>query len=554
MGLLVTTSLCSAAAGSTRNAPAPDHDPLCGIARPIDNLLDCRATAPDAYAPIPSGGAPTAETPASESPVREPPASNTPVALQALPPSQGPAAARFMPDRLLVSFRLGTSRHEQAEALARAGVILDGAIPDLPVVVVRMPASHRAAALAILARSPVVAMAEKDAVLRALDTTPNDTDWSAQWGLQRVGFPRVWDQTRGSGSTVVAVLDTGVDPNQADLRGALLPGSNFVDPGAPSVDDNGHGTAVAGIIAARANNHQGIAGVCWACAILPIKVLGADGTGDTAAVAAGIVRAADTGAHVISMSLGGPADDSTLDQAVAYALSSGAIVVAAAGNDGSSRRFYPAALPGVISVAATDESDRLYPWSDYGSWVQVAAPGCNPAPAGANSYFLFCGTSSATPVVAGLAALALSTQERPDRDRIINTIEQSAVPDGTATAHGRIDAKAALAAPATAPSQSPVAIFTAKGLLTRRSRTRSYQLTVGPTTITATLDFADARRLTLTLRNNSGALISRVTSTSPIKISRPLTHGSYTLDVSTLQGSRARFQLGLSASGTPPRS
>src|SRR5581483_9514759 len=131
---------------------------------------------------------------------------------------------------------------------------------------------------------------------------------------------------------------------------ALLPGINLVDPAAATTDDNGHGTSVAGIVAARGNNDQGIAGVCWYCSVLPVNVLASDGTGDTALVAAGIIRAADAGAQVISMSLGGPADDPSLDAAIAYATARGAIVVAAAGNNGGTTPFYPAADPDVIGV------------------------------------------------------------------------------------------------------------------------------------------------------------------------------------------------------------
>src|SRR5207237_7576653 len=176
----------------------------------------------------------------------------------------------------------------------------------------------------------------------------------AQWGLRRIGMPSVWDRTRGSVKVLVAVLDTGVAAGHPDLQGAIVPGFNLVDPGKGPADDNGHGTSVAGIIAARANNHEGVAGICWTCSILPIKVLGANGTGDTSQVAAGIVRAADAGARVISMSLGGPVDDPTLDDAISYAAGKNAILVAASGNNGTSAQFYPAANPHVISVAATD--------------------------------------------------------------------------------------------------------------------------------------------------------------------------------------------------------
>src|SRR5262249_19000614 len=153
------------------------------------------------------------------------------------------------------------------------------------------------------------------------------------------------------------------------------------------------------------NNRAGVAGMCWTCSILPIKVLGDDGTGSMDDVAAGIVKATDAGARVINLSLGGPAGAQTLQDAVDYAYARNVIIVAAGGNSGVSTPFYPAAYDHVVSVAGTDESDRLYSWSGFGPWVRIAAPGCNPAPTVDGGYATFCGTSSATPVVSGLIAL-----------------------------------------------------------------------------------------------------------------------------------------------------
>src|SRR5882762_4010004 len=162
-------------------------------------------------------------------------------------------------------------------------------------------------------------------------------------------------------------------------------------------------------------------------------------------LAAAIVRATDAGARVINMSLGGPAGAQTLEDAIGYAYARNVILVAAAGNSGVSTPFYPAAYEHVLSVAGTDQSDRLYPWSDFGAWVRVAAPGCNPAPVVGGSYAIFCGTSSAAPVVSGLIALGLSL--RPDAlpAEIVQavTAETDAL---DALPRGRIDAPASLAA------------------------------------------------------------------------------------------------------------
>ena len=411
-------------------------------------------------------------------------------------------------------------------------------IGDLGVTVVQMPPDRRDATLARLDASRVVALVERDAVLERLDTTPNDTDWPSQWGLRRIDLPAAWDRTRGSSAVVVAVLDTGVDGDLPDLRDAVVPGYNAVSPLAPPADDNGHGTSVAGVIAARTNNDQGIAGICWTCSVLSIKVLGADGTGDTALVATGIVRAADAGARVISMSLGGPADDQTLDAAVAYALGKGAIVVAAAGNNGASAPFYPAAIPGVVSVAATDATDHLYSWSNFGSWAQVAAPGCNAAPSTQGDYVMFCGTSSATPVVAGLLALLVSEQPAASSDAVVRALEQTAVPIGDSVRFGRVDAEAALAslAPpssAAAPAeQTPAAhssTITLRGFLVRGRAV--IRRPVEPGSLAATLRFRTKLQLSLSIRNAGGALVAQTRGRSGIRLIRDLPRGTYTFAI-----------------------
>jgi Subtilase family len=170
------------------------------------------------------------------------------------------------------------------------------------------------------------------------------------------------------------------DLKQADLRaaarvplqGALVPGANFVTVGASPMDDHGHGTAVAGIIAARSNNKQGITGACWFCLVMPVKVLDRNGSGDDTQIAAGIVWAIDHGARVINLSLGGPGTTPELTAALAYAARKGVVVVAAAGNSGTTIPFYPAADPNALSVAATTSGDQPYNWTNFGFWVNVA--------------------------------------------------------------------------------------------------------------------------------------------------------------------------------------
>lgn len=470
--------------------------------------------------------------------------------LETQEPRRIPLTPRFVANLLLVKFKSGTSPQRQAEILERAGADVERRIARLGVVVVEMPPARRAQVLAKLRASPAVGRAEKDAVFERLDTTPNDAIWSQQWGLRQVGLPSAWDRTRGLAGTVVAVLDTGVDANHPDLRGAVLPGYDVVNGDSDPSDDNGHGTAVAGIIAARTNNSLGVAGICWICSILPIKVLGADGTGDTSQVAAGIIRAADAGARVIAMSLGGPGTDETLNGAVEYALRKGSIIVAASGNNGVSVPFYPAASPGVLSVAATDQGDRLYSWSNFGGWVQVAAPGCNAAPAPLGGYVLFCGTSSATPLVAGLVALQVSARPDAARGDVIDAVQKTAVPIGDVVSRGRVNAPAALSAlaPAAPPAAAPATTTTStfRGLLTPRTPLRSYRVSVGAGQLTAKLTFGGPRTLTLTMRDSRGAVIVRRAGPSPLRVVNQAAAGTFSVIVS---GSRttATFTLVISA-------
>lgn len=351
---------------------------------------------------------------------------------------------------LLVTATAGSSREAPRAVGVAAFRVPSGVDRVLYRRVSHRPATHRRLSSAGSIRRIVVAPIKRVGVAApppaAAPTTviPTDPGWSQEWGLSQIGAPAAWHVSTGSKPVVVAVVDSGVDPNQPDLQGALVQGADFADGTGSTADQYGHGTMVAGVIAARPDNGVGGAGICWTCLVMPVKVLGADGTGTAASIAAGIRYAADHGANVISMSfvLSGP--DAGVESALAYAHARGVLLVAAAGNTGSDSPTYPAAYPDVVSVAAVDPTGAVYPWSARGPWVTLAAPGCayTTVPGGGFTSS-FCGTSAAAPLVAGLAGLALSAGNGSTAS-VESALEQTAVPLPGVVGSGRVDAAALL--------------------------------------------------------------------------------------------------------------
>lgn len=277
--------------------------------------------------------------------------------------------------------------------------------------------------------------------------SPSDPLWSDAWSLRALHIPAVWNQDSGGPAPVVAVVDTGVDSGQPDLQGALVPGYATLDDGTGTADGNGHGTFVSGIIAARSDNGLGVTSVCWTCVVMPVKTMSAAGVGTSSTIAAGIRWAADNGARVINMSfvLSGPQQD--VADALAYAHDRGVVLVAAAGNAGGTEETFPAAYPNVIGVAASQADGSIYPWSQHGSWVDVAAPGCSPSTAPNGAYAMFCGTSAATAIVSGVVGLALAAVPGATNVDVERALTGTAVPvPGASVAFGEVDAQALVAA------------------------------------------------------------------------------------------------------------
>jgi hypothetical protein len=192
-------------------------------------------------------------------------------------------------------------------------------------------------------------------------------------------------------------------------------------------------------VAARTNNATGVAGTCWRCRVMPLKVLDGNGAGQASVVAEAIVYATDHGADVINLSLGGTTRDPAMEAAVAYASNRGVLIVAAAGNAGNTTKIYPAAFDDVVGVASSMQDDSRYPFSSHGPWVSVAAPGCITTTVSL-AYGEFCGTSASSPLVAGIAGLVRSVRPDLPAADIRRAIEEGAVPVGSWVEHGRIDA------------------------------------------------------------------------------------------------------------------
>ncbi|GAA3911138.1 S8 family serine peptidase [Actinoplanes auranticolor] len=379
----------------------------------------------------------------------------------------GPAGAAPAEDEAAVSLIVGLRADADVVGPLERRVDVVASEPMVGAVTVDVPADQVAEAAEVLRADPAVAYVERDQVARIAAVSPDDPAFRHQWGIRKTRVDTAWATTRGSAATIVAVVDTGVTV-LPDLAGRVLPGRDFVNNDSNAADDQGHGTMTAGVIAARGDNRTGIAGICWTCRILPVKVLGAKGSGSYSDIAQGVRWSADQGADIINLSLGGASDSRLLRDAVAYATGKGALVIAAAGNNGKSAPHYPAAIPAVLAVGASTSTDSRYSWSNYGrSWVDIAAPGCNPAQGRNGVVGNFCGTSSATPFVAGVAALLAATTPTPAAAVIRTALTTSA--HGIAgtwipASSGRVDAAAALASlPVTDDSVPPVTSFRTPG-------------------------------------------------------------------------------------------
>jgi subtilisin family serine protease len=356
-----------------------------------------------------------------------------------------PASDGEDPVGLVVGLKKGFDRVASASRFERRTAVDVTDLATLKdVVTVEVRADESATAIAALRRDPSVAYAEVNHTYHALGIEPNDPWARWQWNLRKTGVPIAWERTTGSSDVVVAVLDSGVTA-VPDLAGALTPGKDTVGAGDNDPRDvDGHGTMVASLLAANTDNGAGIAGACWTCRILPVRVLDDEGNGSAVDIAEGINWAVSQNVDVINMSFGGTQVSTPIRNAVAAAVAKGIVVVAAAGNEGGTewefKRMYPAAYPGVLSVGATDSNDIPFGFSNKGSWISMAAPGEAWMDAMDGEPDLGYGTSMASPLVAGAAALILANHPAATAVQVKDALTSTTDPIGTTFGGGRLNA------------------------------------------------------------------------------------------------------------------
>lgn len=391
-----------------------------------------------------------------------------PAALQAAGPPPPDAASQLQtgPEQVIMRYQPGTPYVDiENEVRGRGGSILQH-IPQLNAVVVQFPVEVGPLSAQSAAGAPEAPFVHAEPNrLRYPTIDPNDTYYAPtgadprQWGLERIHASAAWDVAKGAG-VVIAVLDSGVDLDHPDLAPHLLQGYDLVSRDNQPQDSGlsrGHGTHVAGIANAVTDNGTGIAGVAWDARTLPLRIVDLQGAATSANIAAGIVWAADHDADVINLSLGGLGWQMIERDAVNYAVARGVVVVASAGNDAQAFNYYPASYDHVISVASTTKSDAIASYSNYGEYVDVAAPGgANGLPEtniwstfDGGGYDYKAGTSMATPHVAGVAALVWSAGHATTPQQVAEAILCSAWDGGapgydTVYGYGLLQADAAV--------------------------------------------------------------------------------------------------------------
>ena len=433
--LLLFTMIAPVGTIAADPTPAPSESPT--PSEPTPSVDPSPSVDP---APSADPTAPPPDPTATPDPTTAPDPSVVPDPTPEPTPDPTPAPVTVAP--YIVTFVGGTSAADQAAAIAAAGAVDLDSIP-----VLRMHAIQASdAAASALRADDSVATVELDRS-RAAEAAPDDTAYADQWSLPKIGWDLAYDSISPSGTAIVAILDTGVDGSHSDLVGKLVGGISLLGTD-PATDSNGHGTAMAGIVAASTNNGSGIAGVGYAgVKVMPVTVLNSAGLGRDSDIIEGLVWAADHGADVALMAFSASGYSSSLQAAVDYAWSQGVVLVAATGNDGSSLGSFPAGDAGVIGVSSTDQSDALAANSNYGTSTFLAAPGVGiPTLSLGGGVTSVSGTSAAAAHVAAAAALLRAHDAALSNGVVVGRLARTADAAGTAeqTGNGRLNLARAL--------------------------------------------------------------------------------------------------------------
>jgi len=341
----------------------------------------------------------------------------------------GRPAESFVPGRILLKFRAGTSDARARSLLAAYGARAAGRIPDIDVHIVELPPSaveeHFAQTFSAF---PEVEFAELDHIVQP-DMTPDDPDYGSQWHLPKISAPSAWNTTTGSSSVIIAVLDTGVDGTHPDLEMKMVAGWNFYDNTSDTHDIYGHGTKVAGSATAASNNSIGVASVAWGCKIMPLRISDPNGYASTSTAANALSWAADHGARVANISYR-MSNYSVVTSAANYFQSKGGVVTISAGNE--STFDTSSDNPSVLTVGATDSSDSLASFTNTGNNIDLVAPGVSIRTTyNGGGYGSVSGTSFSAPITAGVAALVISANPNLTATQIQDILKQSADDRGT---------------------------------------------------------------------------------------------------------------------------
>jgi thermitase len=447
-------------------------------------------------------------------------------------PARASGVPDHIPGRLVVGLRRDADPGATDRALRAQQATVRRYVPELRMSVLDVPEEQSQNILESLQRSGLFEYVERDHYARtgSSPVTPNDPDFSSQWHLPQISAPAAWSVTTGSSSVVVAVIDSGVDGTHPDLSSKLVAGWNFVANNSDTTDDLGHGTAVAGTLAAASNNGIGVAGVSWKTMIMPLLVVDSTDYASYSNMATAIQYAADHGAQIINLSVGGSSPSSALQSAVNYAWSKGLTIFASAMNNSSSAPMYPAACTNVLAVSATDVGDVLASFSDYGNWIALSAPGNNILTTNqGGGYGYWYGTSFSSPIAAGVAALALAVNPSLNNSALTNLLEQNSDQVGGAGysmsfGWGRVNAYRAVTAALSL--LTPATISIAPGSVTLsggQAQQFTPTITGGSSTLTVAWSMSPAVG---TLSNGLYTAPATVTATQTINVTATLSSGA----------------------------